>query len=198
MLSHPRSRTHANPMTIRLQSPLRAALAVLAALMLLVSLTGCTLTQVQQAAAHLGVTLTDEQAQAVATAHEAKYGPTDPTVEVTPEMAKAIAWTAAVHQAEQQTPGNRIRARWAGTGQEERAVRVAACESGGGKESGIHADAQNPYSSAFGAFQFVNKTWIGTGISKTRDIGLQIEAAFRVWKDRGWAPWNASRSCWAR
>lgn len=198
MMTHSSARSRAVPMTIWLQSPLRAGLAVLAVLMLVVSLTGCTLTQVQQAASHLGVTLTDDQAQAVATAHEAKYGPTDPAVEITPEMAKAIAWTAAVHEAEQQTPGNRIRARWAGTGQQETAVRVAACESGGGKESGINPLADNPSSTAFGSFQFLARTWIGTGIAKTRDLGLQIEAAYRVWKARGWSPWNASRRCWAR
>lgn len=78
-----------------------APLAALAVLMATISLVGCTPEQVLQAAGHLGVQITPEQATAVAEAHTAKYGPADPTVEVTPEMAKAIAWTAAVHQAQQ-------------------------------------------------------------------------------------------------
>lgn len=201
MMAYPSARTRRDPMKIRLHSgftPLRFGAMLLAVLMATVSLVGCTPEQVMQAAGHLGVDITAEQAAAVADAHTAKHGPTDPTIEVTPEMAKAIAWTAAVHAAEQQTPGNRIRARWAGTGQEETAVRVAACESGGGKESGINPDAQNPGSTAYGSFQFLFRTWIGTGIAKTRDLGLQIEAAYRLWKARGWSPWNASRHCWAR
>lgn len=76
-----------------------------------------------------------------------------------------------------------IRARWAGTGHEERAVRVARCESG------FNPHAQNRSSSAYGIFQFLNSTWKGTGIQKTSDPGLQIEAAYRLWKARGWRPW---------
>lgn len=106
MMAYPSARSRAVRMTIRLQSagftPFRAAAALLAVLMATISLTGCTPEQVLQAAGHLGVNLTAEQATAVAEAHTAKHGPTDPTIEVTPEMAKAIAWTAAVHQAEQQ------------------------------------------------------------------------------------------------
>jgi hypothetical protein len=76
-----------------------------------------------------------------------------------------------------------IRARWAGTGHEERAVRVARCESK------FNPTAQNRRSSAYGVFQFLNSTWKGTGIAKTSDPSLQIEAAYRLWKARGWQPW---------
>lgn len=76
-----------------------------------------------------------------------------------------------------------IRMRWAGTGHEERAVRVARCESH------FNPLAQNRRSTAFGIFQFLNSTWKGTGIQKTSDPGLQVEAAFRLWKARGWSPW---------
>jgi hypothetical protein len=100
------------------------------------------------------------------------------------------------HYSTPKSPAALIRQRWAGTGQAERAVRVASCESGGGKESGINHLAQNPDSTAFGPFQFLNKTWASTGIAKTKDLGLQIEAAYRLWQARGWQPWNASRHCW--
>lgn len=76
-----------------------------------------------------------------------------------------------------------IRARWAGTGQGERAVRIAYCESK------FNPLAQNRRSSAYGIFQFLNSTWKGTGIPKTSDPGLQIEAAYRLWRARGWQPW---------
>lgn len=71
-----------------------------AATVAVLALAGCTPTQVHQAAAHLGVSLTDLQAATVAQAHTAEHGPA-PAVEVTPEMARAIAWTAAVHANEQ-------------------------------------------------------------------------------------------------
>lgn len=76
-----------------------------------------------------------------------------------------------------------IRARWAGTGHEERAVRIARCESH------FNPHAQNRSSTAYGIFQFLNSTWKGTGIAKTSDPRLQVEAAFRLWKARGWQPW---------
>lgn len=76
-----------------------------------------------------------------------------------------------------------IRARWAGTGHEERAVRIARCESG------FDPLAKNRSSTAFGVFQFLNSTWGGTGIAKTSDPRLQIEAAYRLWRARGWSPW---------
>lgn len=76
-----------------------------------------------------------------------------------------------------------IEARWAGTGQEARAVRIARCESK------LNPHAQNRRSSAYGIFQFLNSTWRSTGIAKTSDPRLQVEAAFRLWKQRGWSPW---------
>lgn len=76
-----------------------------------------------------------------------------------------------------------IRSRWAGTGHEERAVRIARCESG------FNPHAQNRRSTAYGLYQFLNSTWKGTGIQKTSDPSLQIEAAYRLWRARGWQPW---------
>lgn len=76
-----------------------------------------------------------------------------------------------------------IRARWSGTGAEEKALRIARCESG------FNPNAKNRRSSAFGVFQFLDSTWRSVGIVKTSNPELQIEAAFRLWKQRGWQPW---------
>jgi len=63
------------------------------------------------------------------------------------------------------------------------AVRIAKCESK------FNPKAQSQISTAYGLFQFLNKTWAETGISKTSDPDRQIEAAFRLWKARGFQPW---------
>ena len=76
-----------------------------------------------------------------------------------------------------------IRHRWAGTGQADRAVRIARCESG------LNPHAQNRRSSAYGVLQFLDSTWRSTGIAKTPDPWLQVEAGYRLWKARGWQPW---------
>lgn len=83
--------------------------------------------------------------------------------------------------------------RWAGTGQEARALKVSKCEN-----RGRIPTLKNPSkkSSAYGLFQFLDGTWKSTGIKKTSDPRLQIEAAFRLWQQRKWQPWAASRSCW--
>lgn len=44
------------------------------------------------------------------------------------------------------------------------------------KESGGNPRAQNPRSTAYGSFQFLNSTWKGVGIKKTSCIGCQAEA----------------------
>jgi hypothetical protein len=85
--------------------------------------------------------------------------------------------------------------RWAGTGQENTALRVSRCEN-----HAHNPTLKNPSkkSSAYGLFQFLNGTWKSTGIQKTSDPRLQIEAAFRLWQQRKWQPWKASRGCWSR
>lgn len=77
----------------------------------------------------------------------------------------------------------KIRAKWAGTGQEERAVRIAKCESG------LNPHAKNNHSTATGIWQFLDRTWGDVGIAKTSNVDLQIEAAYRLWQSRGWQPW---------
>jgi hypothetical protein len=44
------------------------------------------------------------------------------------------------------------------------------------RESNWDSSAQNPTSSAYGIFQFLNSTWAGTGIDKTDDPERQLEA----------------------
>lgn len=98
-------------------------------------------------------------------------------IEITDQQAEAISehYSADIP--------TMIRQRWAGTGHEERAVRIARCESK------FNPRAQNRSSSAYGLFQFLDSTWRGTGIAKTSDPHLQIEAAHRLWTARGWSPW---------
>lgn len=59
------------------------------------------------------------------------------------------------------------------------------------KESGFNHLAQNPTSTAYGLFQFLNGTWAGTGIAKTSDPGLQTEAGLRYIKSRYGTPSDA-------
>ena len=56
------------------------------------------------------------------------------------------------------------------------ADELAALEVLWGRESGWNPNAQNPSSTAYGIPQFLNSTWAGTGIAKTSDPYLQIEA----------------------
>jgi len=46
------------------------------------------------------------------------------------------------------------------------------------KESNWRSDAQNKTSTAYGQFQFLDSTWAGTGIAKTSDPFLQIDAGY--------------------
>lgn len=63
-------------------------------------------------------------------------------------------------------------------------------------ESGWNVNAQNPNSSAYGLFQFLDSTWASTGIPKTSNAQLQTTAGLRYIRDRygspsqAWAFWN--------
>jgi len=59
------------------------------------------------------------------------------------------------------------------------------------KESSWNPSAQNPTSTAFGLFQFLNGTWGGTGVPKTGDAGLQAKAGLRYVADRYGSPSKA-------
>lgn len=64
-------------------------------------------------------------------------------------------------------------------------------------ESGYNNLAQNPTSTAFGVFQFLNSTWAGTGIGKTSDPRQQAIAGGRYISSRygspigAWSFWQA-------
>lgn len=58
-------------------------------------------------------------------------------------------------------------------------------------ESGWRPNAQNPNSSAYGLFQFLDATWKGVGGHKTSDPGLQIEYGLRYIKNRYGSPTKA-------
>lgn len=56
------------------------------------------------------------------------------------------------------------------------------------RESGWNPTAQNPTSTAFGLFQFLDSTWAGTGIRKTTDPVRQIIAGLRYIRKRYGSP----------
>jgi len=89
------------------------------------------------------------------------------------------------------------------------ALRVAACESGnrladGSAEIGTHDyKAENPVSSASGAYQFIDSTWKSvTGLAppaSAHSPDVQDRAFEDLWDGGSGAyHWNASRSCWDR
>ena len=77
------------------------------------------------------------------------------------------------------------------------AAHVRQCESGGNYR------AENPHSSASGAYQFINATWTETtGLRPPASAyppGAQDRAFAKLWNGgRGAHHWNASRPCWGR
>ncbi|HEX5525171.1 MAG TPA: transglycosylase SLT domain-containing protein [Pedococcus sp.] len=98
-----------------------------------------------------------------------------------------------------------------GTGPVAEQVRAVAARYGWGEgfqwdalstlishESGWNPLAQNPTSTAFGAFQFLDSTWRTVGATKTANPTLQAEAGMRYIQQRykdpagAWAFWNAN------
>ena len=74
---------------------------------------------------------------------------------------------------------------------------IKQCESGGSYT------AQNPTSTASGAYQFLDTTWQGLsaakGYSKAKyaPASVQDAAALELYNQAGTPPWAASSSCWA-
>jgi hypothetical protein len=62
-------------------------------------------------------------------------------------------------------------------------------------ESGGRPNAQNPTSTAYGLFQFLNGTWASTGIGKTSDPSLQSLAGMRYISSRYGSP-AAAKAFW--
>lgn len=123
-----------------------------------------------------GVGCTPNEAKLVA---RQAYG-----IELSTREAEAVATHINAVPPEPLSVPEKILARWSGTGDGPRAVRIARCESN------FNRFAQNANSTAYGIFQFLNATWKSTGISKTSDEDLQIEAAYRLYKQRGFQPWE--------
>jgi murein DD-endopeptidase MepM/ murein hydrolase activator NlpD len=69
-------------------------------------------------------------------------------------------------------------------------------------ESGFKNTAQNPTSTAFGLFQFLNGTWSGYGVKKTSDPRGQTQAGLAYIADRygnpanAWSKWQARSPHW--
>lgn len=129
-----------------------AALLLVTALSLFSS--ACSPADVLEGARQLGVELTGDQAEALS-GHL--------TVVDTPAEVEAL-----------------IRATWPDHA-EDRAVRVARCESG------LNPNAKNRTSSASGTFQLIAAHWRGR--FDPFDARANIAYAYRLWQSSGWSPW---------
>lgn len=75
-------------------------------------------------------------------------------------------------------------------------ARIKACESGGSYT------AQNPSSSASGAYQFLTSTWralpasAGYPTAASAPASVQDRAARQLFAQQGTSPWLASAACW--
>jgi hypothetical protein len=65
------------------------------------------------------------------------------------------------------------------------------------KESGWNPNAQNPTSTAYGLFQFLNGTWGSVGASKTSDPLKQIQAGLKYIQQR-YGDVRGARRFWER
>jgi phage-related protein len=117
---------------------------------------------------------------------------------------KVTEWVSTAANAVGGFLGNFVGTGPGGSGQD--AVRAAASRYGWGggpewnaiaaivqRESGFNPNAQNPTSTAYGLFQFLNGTWAGTGIAKTSDPAAQSEAGMRYIRQRYGTPLAALR-----
>ncbi len=59
------------------------------------------------------------------------------------------------------------------------------------RESGFSCNAQNPTSTAYGLFQFLDSTWAGTGVRKSADCVQQAKAGLIYIKNRYGTPTGA-------
>ena len=206
-MTHDHARHTRNRVTITQQSGRRsrrrlAAAAVAATLVVVATIAACTPEHVQQAAAHLGQPVDAATAQQVADAYNAQHPgqpQLDPAADVTPDMARAIAWTAAVAdyearlraEADRLLPPGTTYAMWA---------RVRHCESGA--SGGYRAVSA---SGTFrGAYQMNADFWRSYGGDPTylrppswerAPEAMQDAVAFRGYAARGRQPWTSGGPC---
>lgn len=78
------------------------------------------------------------------------------------------------------------------------AEHLAAFEALMDGESGYNPSAQNPKSTAFGMFQFLDTTWASYGCKKTEELDTQIECGLKYIEGRYGNPTNAYKHWLAR
>jgi len=77
--------------------------------------------------------------------------------------------------------------------------RIRGCESQGNPFAPGNYTAQNPVSTASGAYQFIDGTWNdyrGYAKAKHAPKWVQDEYAVKIYREQGTRPWNASIHCW--
>lgn len=62
-------------------------------------------------------------------------------------------------------------------------------------ESGCRSTAQNPHSTAYGIFQFLDSTWAGAGCTKTSDPVQQMVCGQRYVNNR-YGGWSGAKAFW--
>lgn len=80
-------------------------------------------------------------------------------------------------------------------------VRIRGCESHGRPDARPDYGAQNPHSSASGAYQILDATWGGRyGVPHASDAtpAQQEAVAAELYRQHGTAWWAASAPCWRR
>jgi hypothetical protein len=78
-------------------------------------------------------------------------------------------------------------------------IRIRGCESHGRPDARADYKAQNPHSTASGAYQITDATWAGRyGVSHASDATpeQQDAAAADLYRRHGTADWSASGACW--
>lgn len=63
-------------------------------------------------------------------------------------------------------------------------------------ESGCRPTAQNPHSTAYGIFQFLDSTWAGAGCTKTSDPVQQMVCGQRYVNNR-YGGWSGAKTFWS-
>lgn len=123
--------------------------------------------------------------------HQMITGTLPPPARVEPPLANGATASGAEHPAGWVDAGNGV---WV----PQILIDIRSCESG-------HSyTAQNPVSTASGAYQFLNSSWAAYGHSSRYWVrtaaeatpAQQDEAALMTWERDGTRPWYASRHCW--